>query len=84
MSSIEDQLRAASRETAREVSPDSVPPLRLPPASTRYNGAGQQRAGWGASLVGRRLAPVAAAAAVLVIAIAATGVATLAHTPLQP
>jgi hypothetical protein len=94
MSSIEDQLRAASRETAREVSPDSVPPLRLPPASTRYNSAGQQRAGSAGSLagrpgssrarIGRRLAPVAAAAAVLVIAIAATVVASLARTTPQP
>ncbi len=94
MSSIEDQLRAASRETAREITPDSVAPLRLPPDSARYNGAGHQRAGWGGGAAGRpgssrsrlhrRLVPLAAAAAVLVIAVATTVVATLAHTSPQP
>jgi hypothetical protein len=67
MNPVDQQLRAAMRDTADEITPDSVPPLRLPPGPSGRLGA---------ALVGgpprwRWLAPLAAAAAVVVIVAAA-------------
>jgi len=64
---IEDRLRAATRAAASTVTADSVPPLRL--ASDRPSRSrGGSRAS--ASVWGRWLAPVAAAAAVVAVAAA--------------
>lgn len=67
MNTTEDRLRAATRQTAAEITPASVPPLSLPAA-----GPGRERADtWpGGRRPGRArlLAPLAAAAAVLALA----------------
>jgi hypothetical protein len=62
---IEDRIRAATRAAADTVAPNSVPPLRLP--SDRLLRA---RSGSLASVWGRWLAPMAAAAAVVAVAVA--------------
>ena len=62
---IEDRIRAATRAAADTVAPNSVPPLRLP--ADRLLRA---RSGSLASLWGRWLAPMAAAAAVVALAVA--------------
>jgi WD40-like Beta Propeller Repeat len=62
---IEDRVRAATRAAADTVTPDSVSPLRLP--SDRPFRA---RPGSFGSVWGRRLAPMAAAAAVVAVAVA--------------
>jgi hypothetical protein len=62
---IEDRVRAATRAAADTVAPDSVPPLRLSPERPS-----RSRAGSFASVWGRRLAPMAAAAAVVAVAVA--------------
>jgi hypothetical protein len=74
MNLIEDRIRAAARAAADTVTPDSVPPLELPPPRPdrhdrwfRWN----RRAGTSWAI---RLAPAAAALAVLVIAIAMVSV----------
>ena len=61
---IEDRIRAATRAAADTVTPDSVPPLRLP--SDRPF---RSRSSSFASVWGRWLAPVAAAAAIVVVAV---------------
>ena len=62
---IEDRIRAATRAVADTVAPNSVPPLRLP--ADRLLRA---RSGSLASVWGRWLAPMAAAAAVVAVAVA--------------
>ena len=62
---IEDRIRAATRAAADTVAPNSVPPLRLP--ADRLLRA---RSGSLASVWGRWLAPMAAAAAVVAVAAA--------------
>jgi hypothetical protein len=57
---IEDRVRAATRAAAGTVAPDSVPPLRLP-----FRSRSASRSVWA-----RRLAPLAAAVAVVAVAIA--------------
>ena len=74
MNAIGQRLRAAMRETAEEITPDSIPPLRLPP------GPPGQRGRPGAAHAGgtprwRWLAPVGAAAAVVAIVAAALALA---------
>jgi hypothetical protein len=64
---IEDRIRAAARAAADTVTPDSVPPLRLP--SDRPSRA-RRRSRAFASAWGRWLAPMAAAAAVVAVAVA--------------
>jgi hypothetical protein len=66
MSTIEDRLHSAIRETASEITPDSVPPLTLPgPARAdraRWPGRSASRTSWR-----RVLTPLAAAAAVIAV-----------------
>jgi hypothetical protein len=62
---IEDRIRAATRAAADTVAPNSVPPLRLP-ADRLF----RARSGSLASVWGRWLAPMAAAAAVVAVAVA--------------
>lgn len=68
MNAIGQRLRAVILDTADEITPDGVPPLRLPPGQP-----GAVRAGgtprW------RLLAPLGAAAAVIVIVVAALALA---------
>jgi hypothetical protein len=66
MNTLEDRVRAATRAAADTVLPDSVPPLWLPPASP----AGSRRQSWLGSPWARRLAPLGAALAVVVVAVA--------------
>jgi hypothetical protein len=69
MNTMEDRLRAALEETAEEITPYSVPPLRLNRARRRgLPGFGEHRrwAAW--------LAPLAAAAAVAAVIIASAAV----------
>jgi hypothetical protein len=69
MNLIEDRIRAAARAAAETVAPDSVPPLELPAATRRR----WLRSGHSGSAMwtpwATRLAPVAAALAVLAIVI---------------
>jgi hypothetical protein len=69
MNAIDQRLRAAMRETADEIPPGGIPPLRLPPGrpGAAYAG-GIPRWRW--------LAPLGAAAAVVVIAAAALTLAS--------
>jgi hypothetical protein len=62
---IEDRIRAATRAAADTVAPNSVPPLRLP-ADRLF----RRRSRSLASVWGRWLAPIAAAAAVVAVAVA--------------
>jgi hypothetical protein len=72
MNTIEDRIRAAARAAAETVTPDDVPPLRLP--------ARRARRSWSfGSAWTRRLAPTAAAVAVVVVVIAALAVSRAAH-----
>jgi hypothetical protein len=74
---IEDRIRAAARAAGDTVAPGSVPPLRLP-----SDGPFRARSGSFASVWGRWLAPVAAAAAVIVVAVAMVFVGrTVNHPP---
>jgi WD40-like Beta Propeller Repeat len=72
MNTIEDRIRAAARAAADTVTPDDVPPLRLP-----------ARRAWRSWSFGsawtRRLAPAAAAVAVAVVVIAALTVTRAMH-----
>jgi hypothetical protein len=76
---IEDRVRAATRAAADTVAPDSVPPLRLPSErpfrsrfGSRFRSRFRSREGSRAlaRVWGRRLAPLAAAVAVVAVAIA--------------
>jgi len=62
---IEDRVRAATRAAAGTVAPDSVPPLRLPSDRPFRSGSRSLASVWG-----RWLAPTAAAAAVVAVAVA--------------
>lgn len=66
MISVEERLRAAIQETAAEIAPGTVPPLRLTEPARRGRRARlrglRQRAGWR-----RVIAPVAAAASVIAV-----------------
>jgi hypothetical protein len=64
---IEDRLRAATRAAADTVTPDSVPPLRLPSDRPSRSRGGSRAF---ASVWGRWLAPAAAAVAVVAVAVA--------------
>jgi hypothetical protein len=71
---IEDRVRAATRAAADTVAPDSVPPLRLPFRSrsgSRVRSRFRAREGSRAlaSVWARRLAPLAAAVAVVAVAV---------------
>jgi hypothetical protein len=72
MNLIEDRIRAAARAAADAVAPDSVPPLELPAArprrfGRRRRGARTPDTAW--STWGPRLAPWAAAAAIIALVI---------------
>jgi hypothetical protein len=81
MNTIEDRIRAAARAAADTVTPDDVPPLRLPAQrARRARGARGARRSWSfGSAWRRRLAPAAAAVAVVVVAIAAVTVSRVMH-----
>ena len=75
MNTVEDRLRAALRETAGEVTPQSVPPLRLHGARRRRGMAGTAaRRRWAAWL-----APLAAAASVTAVVAASLAISTAFH-----
>jgi hypothetical protein len=82
MNLIEDRIRAAARAAADTVAPDSVPPLELPAArprrSGRRRGARRPDTAWPAW--GPRLAPWAAAAAIIALVITLVNVG---HPPTQ-
>jgi hypothetical protein len=74
MNTLEDKLRTALRETGAEITPRTVPPLRL-------HGTGRLRP---AGLAGRHrwaawLTPLAAAAAVVVVVAASLAISTASH-----
>jgi hypothetical protein len=75
MNTIEDRIRAAAHAAAGTVPPDGVPPLRLPPepGSRRSRSA---RGGWA-----RRLTPLAAAVAVVVVVLSVVGIGRTMHSP---
>jgi hypothetical protein len=72
MNAIDERLRAAMRETAGEITPDGIPPLRLPPGQAGRlgvaHGGGTPRWRW--------LAPLSAAAAVVVTVVVALALAS--------
>jgi hypothetical protein len=74
MNTVEDRLRAALRETAGEVTPQSVPPLRLPGARRRGMAGPAARRRWAAWL-----APLAAAASVTAVVAASLAISTAFH-----
>jgi hypothetical protein len=76
MNTVEDRLRAALRETAGEVTPQSVPPLRLhgPPGRWRGMAGPAARRRWAAWL-----APLAAAASVTAVVAASLAISTAFH-----
>jgi hypothetical protein len=75
MNTIEDRIRAAARAAADTVTPDEIPPLRLPTRRAR-----RARRSWSfGSAWTRRLAPVAAAVAVVVVAVAAVTISRTMH-----
>jgi hypothetical protein len=72
MNTIEDRIRAAANAAAETVPPDGVPPLQLP--------AGRARRPWSVgSAWTRRLAPVWAAVAMVVVIIAVVTVSRAVH-----
>jgi WD40-like Beta Propeller Repeat len=80
MTTLEDRLRAALRETAGDITPHSVPPLRLPGGGRRPGrpaGAGRRR--WPAWLT-----PLAAAASVVAVVAASLVIATAFHGRQRP
>jgi hypothetical protein len=74
MNTLEDKVRAALRETGAEITPLSVPPLRLDGVSRRPGRAGVSGRRWAL-----RLAPLAAAAAVAVVIAASLALSGLVH-----
>jgi hypothetical protein len=78
MNTLEDRVRAATRAAADTVPPDSVPPLWLPPANPA---GGSRRHSWLGSPWARRLAPLAAALAVVAVAVAMVLVGRTAGEP---
>ena len=73
MNRLEDRLATALRDTGEEVSPDSVPPLRLRGARRRVTLPRLPRR-W---ITG--LAPLAAAAAVAVVVVASLSISAMFH-----
>ena len=71
MNAIGQRLRAAMRETAGEITPDGIPPLRLPPGQPGRPG----RAWAGGVPRWRWLAPLGAAVAVVAVVAAALALA---------
>jgi hypothetical protein len=82
MRGLEDRIRAATRAAAREITADSIGPLRLQPRPlrSRWLAAADGQPGWARRAAWRQRAmPLAAAAAVLAVI---AGVATVtAHPP---
>jgi len=81
MNTIEDRIRAAARAAAGTVPPDSVPPLELPAERPRrfrgrHPGARSPGATWAA-----RLAPAAAALAVVTVVISVLAVSRIGTRP---
>jgi hypothetical protein len=74
MNTVEDRLRTALRETAGEVTPQSVPPLRLHGARRRGRAHPAARRRWAAWL-----APLAAAASVTAAVAASLAISTAFH-----
>jgi hypothetical protein len=74
MNTVEDRLRAALRETAGEVTPQSVPPLRLLGARGRGVAGPAARRRWAAWLT-----PLAAAASVTAVVAASLAISTTLH-----
>jgi hypothetical protein len=74
MNTVEDRLRAALRESAGEITPQSVPPLRLPGARRRSVAGPAARRRWVAWL-----APLAAAASVTAVVAASLAISTAFH-----
>ncbi len=74
MNTVEDRLRTALRETAGEVTPQSVPPLRLHGARRRGVASPAARRRWVAWL-----APLAAAASVTAVVAASLAISTAFH-----
>src|SRR5215831_17334890 len=72
MNTLEDKVRLALRDTGEEISPRSVPPLRL--RDTRRARLPQIPGRWGTWLT-----PLAAAAAVAAVVAASLGIATTFH-----
>ena len=81
MNMIEERIRAAARAAAETVAPDSVPPLELPAAPRRRWLRGGRTAGATRTPWAVRLAPVAAALAVIAIVITMVNVR---HTESRP
>ena len=81
MNMIEERIRAAARAAAETVAPDSVPPLELPAAPRRRWLRGGRTAGATRTPWAVRLAPVAAALAVIAIVIT---MVTVRHTESRP
>jgi hypothetical protein len=79
MNPVEDRLRAALRETAGEVTPQSVPPLRLHGARRRGMAGAAARRRWAAWL-----APLAAAASVTAVVAASLAISTAFHSGHRP
>jgi hypothetical protein len=73
MNPIDQRLRAAMRDTAGEITPDGIPPLRLPPGQP---GRRLRVVRAGGPPPWRSLAPLAAAAAVVAIVAAALALAS--------
>jgi len=71
MNTVEDRLRAALRETASEVTPQSVPPLRLHGARRRGMAGPAARRRWAGWLT-----PLAAAASVTAVVAASLAIPT--------
>ena len=74
MNTVEDRLRTALRETAGEVTPQSVPPLRLHGTRRRGMAGPAARRRWVAWL-----APLAAAASVTAVVAASLAISTAFH-----
>jgi hypothetical protein len=74
MNTVEDRLRAALRETAGEVTPQSVPPLRLHGPRRRGVAGPAARRRWAAWLT-----PLAAAASVTAVVAASLAISTTLH-----
>jgi hypothetical protein len=78
MNTLEERVRAATRAAGDTVAPDSVPPLRLPSSDAARSRGGSRSS---ASAWARRLAPVAAAVAVVALAIAMVNLSkTVSHS----
>lgn len=75
MNTLEDKLRTALRETGAEITPQSVPPLRLHSARRRLRLVGRTgRHRWAA-----RLTPLAAAAAVVGVIAVSLAISSASH-----